>query len=149
MKTLLPALALLALPVLADSLPPGWMVLKDPKNVCQVGAPADFKPDPSFKGLAKGPGDTIEVQVLSSPAPVKPIMEAVAKVMNIDRLIENTDKRLFYVEKPLKGNDGRMLVGWTVKVARQGGNCSAVITTAPGGPEDLVKKIAATVGPAK
>lgn len=149
MKTLLPAIALLAVPLLADSIPSGWIVIKDLKNVCQAGAPADFKADPAFKGLAKGPGDTIEVQVLSSPSPVKPVMETVAKMMNIDRLIDNTDKRLFYVQKPVKGFDGRMLTGWTVKVPREGGSCSAVITTAPGGSEDLVKQIAATIGVAK
>jgi hypothetical protein len=147
MKSLFFSIALLAAPVFADSIPAGWTVVKDLKKACQIAAPGDFKPDPNFPGLAKGPGDAVEVQVLSSPAPVKPVMESVAKMMNIEKFVENTDKRVFYANKPLKLNDGRMRVGWTVKVPRTGGNCSAVITVTPGGSEDLVKKIAATLGP--
>lgn len=142
-------MVVLAFPIFADSLPAGWIALKDMKGVCQAGAPGDFKPDPNFPGLGKGPGDTLEVQVLSSPAPVKPLMEAVAKMMNIDRLVENTPQRVFYVEKPGKVKDGRTMTGWTVKVPRGTGNCSAVITVVPGGQEELVKKIAATLGPMK
>ena len=130
-----------------DSIPGGWVSTKDLKKQCQIGAPGDFKPDPNFPGLLKGPGDTVEVQVLSSPAPVKPIMESVGKMMDIDRFIDNTPARVFYAGKPLKGIDGKMTVGWTVKVPRGTGNCSAQITVVPGGQEDLVKKIAATLGP--
>lgn len=123
--------------------------MKDLKGVCQAGAPGDFKPDPNFPGLAKGPGDSIEVQLLSSAAPVKPLMETVAKMMNIDKLVENTPQRVMYVQKPAKVRDGRTVTGWTVKVPRGTGNCSAVITVVPGGQEDVVKKIAATLGPIK
>jgi hypothetical protein len=42
-----------------------------------------------------------------------------------------------------------MATAWTVKVPRDGGNCFAAISVVPGGQEDLVKKIAATIGPAK
>lgn len=145
----LSCIALLAAHLFADSMPPGWIVLKDSKSVCQIGAPGDFKADGTFIGLGRGPGDTIEVQIFSSPAPVKPLNETVAKMMNIDKLVENTSQRLFYAEKQGKVKDGRMMTGWTVKVPRGTGNCFATITVVPGGQEDVVKKIAATIGPAK
>ncbi len=155
MKMLLPSIArlscvaLLAGPLFADSIPAGWIVLKDMKKVCQIAAPGDFKPDENFKGLGKGPGDAIEVQVTSSPAPVKPINETVGKMMNIDKFVDNTGQRVFYVAKPNKVRDGRTITAWTVKVPRGTGNCFATITVVPGGSEDLVKKIAATIGPVK
>ena len=142
-------LAVLCAPLFADSIPSGWIVLKDPKGLCQIGAPADFKKDTSFVGLAKGPGDAVEVQVLSAPGPVKPLMEAVAKMMNIDKIVDNTATRLFYRAAPVKGPNGKQLVGWTVKVPNGTGNCFATITVASGGQDDLVAKIAATIGPVK
>ena len=131
-----------------DSIPSGWIVLKDQKKVCQVGAPADFKADPNFPGLAKGPGDAVEVAVFSSPAQVKPIMESVGKMMGIEKFVDNSATRVFYQSKQLKLNDGRMSTQWTVKVPRNGGQCFATITVVPGGQEDVVKKIAATISPA-
>ncbi len=131
-----------------DSIPPGWITLKDQKKVCQVGAPGTFKADPNFPGLGKGPGDAVEAAVFSSPTPVKPIMESVGKMMNIEKFVDNSTARVFYQSKQLKLNDGRLSTQWTVKVPRTGGQCFATITVSPGGQEDLVKKIAATIAPA-
>ena len=138
----------LLLALFFDSIPSGWITVKDQKNLCRIGAPGDFKADANFPGLAKGPGDAVEVAVFSSPAPVKPIMESVGKMMNIEKFVDNTPTRLFYQSKQLKLNDGRLSTQWTVKVPRTGGNCFATITVGPGGQEDLVKKIAATIGTA-
>src|ERR1700678_2139917 len=79
-----------------DTIPSGWIALKDQKKVCQVGAPSDFKADPNFPGLAKGPGDAVEVAVFSSPSPVKPITESVGKMMGIEKFVDNSAARLFY-----------------------------------------------------
>src|ERR1700693_3973269 len=131
-----------------DSVPSGWMALKDQKKVCQDGAPGDFKADPNFPGLAKGPGDAVEVAVFSSPSPVKPIMESVGKMMGIEKFVDNSATRLFYQSKQVKLKDGRRSTQWTVKVPRTGGQCFATINVVPGGQEELVKKIAATIGAA-
>jgi hypothetical protein len=130
-----------------DSIPSGWIALKDQKKVCQVGAPSDFKADPNFPGLAKGPGDAIEVAVYSSAAQVKPITESMGRLMGIEKFVDNSAARLFYRGKQLKLNDGRLSTQWTVKIPRTGGNCFATINVVPGGQEDLVKKIAATIAP--
>jgi len=142
MMTLLPVFAFFF-----DSIPSGWITLKDQKKVCQVGAPGDFKPEAGFPGFAKGPGDAVEVAVLSSPAQVKPIMESVGKMMGIEKFVDNSATRVFYQSKQLKLNDGRLSTQWTVKVPRTGGNCFANITVIPGGQDDLVKRIAATIAP--
>lgn len=139
---------LLLLVLFFDSIPSGWIAVKDQKKVCQVGAPGDFKPDPNFAGFAKGPGDALEVAVFSSPAAVKPIMESVGKMMGIEKFVDNSATRVFYQSKALKLPDGRMSTQWTVKVPRKEGNCFATITVIPGGQEEVVKKIAATIGPA-
>jgi hypothetical protein len=125
-------------------------VLKDQKSVCQIAVPGNFQIDASMPGLAKAPGDKLEVMILSSPGQVKPINETVAKMMNVDKFLDNTDKRVLYADKPTKVRDGRTLTGWTLKVPRPGsGSCQASITVDPGGMEDMVKKIADTIGPAK
>lgn len=142
-------MAFLAIPVFAQSIPSGWVILKDQKKVCQIAVPGDFKPDGNFPGLGKGPGDAIEVQVLSSPGAVRPLNPTVAKMMDIDKIVENTDKRLLYGNKTQKAKDGRTMTGWTAKAPRENGSCQASITVIPGGQEDLVKKIAETLGPAK
>jgi len=86
---------------------------------------------------------------LSSRATINPLLDAVARMMNIDKILDNTANRLFYREAPVKGPDGKQLVGWTVKVPNGTGNCFATITVASGGQDDLVAKIAATISPAK
>src|SRR5579864_7519948 len=113
MKLLLSGILFLY-PLLADSVPAGWIVLKDKSGACQIGAPGDFKPDSLAPALAKGPGDAMEVWIYSSPSPVKPLNETVAKMMGIDKMFENTDKRVFYGNKQAKAIDGRMLTGWKV-----------------------------------
>ena len=149
MKMLLSGMALLTAPLLADSIPSGWIVLKDRTGACQIAAPADFKSDAMAPSLAKGPGDAMEVQIYSSVNPVKPLNETVAKVMGIERMFENTDKRVFYANKQAKVMDGRMITAWHVTVPRAAGSCFATITLTPAGTEDLARRIAGTIGPAK
>jgi hypothetical protein len=149
MRILLSAIALLPALLIADAIPSGWTVLKERTGACQIGAPGDFKPDSMSPSLAKGPGDAMEVQIYSSTSPVKPLNETVAKVMGIEKMFENTDKRIFYALKQAKVMDGRMITAWRVTVPRTGGSCFATITLTPAGSEDLARKIAATIGPAK
>jgi hypothetical protein len=148
MKTLV-SIALLALPIFADSIPAGWIVIKEKTNTCQVAVPADFKADQYMSSLAKGPGDAMEVQIFSSTTPVKPLGETVAKAMGIDKFFDNTVQRVFYAEKSTTGKDGKKLTGYKSRVPRTGGSCWTNIVLTPAGSEDLMKKIAATVGPSK
>jgi hypothetical protein len=106
MKTLLLGIALLPMLLLADGTPSGWSLVKDRTGNCQIAAPADFKPDRLSPGLAKGPGDAMEVAVYSSNALVKPLIESVAKMMGVDRMFENTNKRVFYANTQAKVVEG-------------------------------------------
>ncbi len=149
MKLLLPGMLLLAATVLADSIPSKWIVLKDRANKCQIAVPRNFKRDAAFVGLAKGPGNTVEVQISSAQGPVAPLSPMAVSGLAIEKLIENTDERQFYANKPTRIKGGRIVVGWTLKIPREGGNCSASITVTAGESEDLVKKIADTISVAK
>jgi len=149
MKILLAVLPLFAAPLFADSIPSGWIVLKEKTSACQIAAPPDFKPDSLTPALAKGPGDAIEVQIYSSTSPVKPLNETVAKVMGVEKMFENTDKRVFYANKQAKVMDGRLITAWRVSVPRTGGSCFATITLTPEGSADIARKIAATIAPTK
>jgi hypothetical protein len=149
MKMLLPGMVLLAATVLADSIPSRWIVLKDRTNKCQIAVPRDFKRDPASVGLAKGPGNTVEVQIYSAEGPVTALSPMAVSGLAIEKLIENTDERQFYANKPTRIKGGRIVVGWTVKIPREGGNCFASITVTAGSPEDLVRKIANTISVTK
>jgi hypothetical protein len=131
-----------------DSIPSGWIALKDERKACQIGAPGDFKMVPYLAYLGHAPDDTVQVAVLSSRSPVKPIGESEGKMMKIEKFVDNSVTRVFYRSKQVKLKDGRKFTQWTVKVPRTFGSCSATIVVIPDGHEDLVKKIAATIGPA-
>lgn len=67
--------------------------------------------------------------------------------MGIEKFVDNTATRVFYQGKQRKLNDGRLSTEWTVKIPRPGGQCFATIDVIPGGQDDQVKKIAATISP--
>ncbi len=91
----------------------------------------------------------MEVQIYSAQGRVTPLSPMAVSGLAIEKLIENTGERQFYANKPTRIKGGRIVVGWTVKIPREGGNCFASITVTAGGPEDLVKKIADTISVAK
>jgi hypothetical protein len=136
--------------VSAASIPAGWTIIKDSKGACQAGIPPDFKPNPSFKGLGEGPGQVISIQIVSQAgAKVRPLNDLAQKAVRVDKMFDNTNDKLFYSTAPLKGFDGKTSTGWHITVTGNGGTCSGIITLLPGASEDLAKKIADTLGPAK
>jgi hypothetical protein len=155
MKTLLFATSVLmttalAATVSAASIPAGWTTIKDLKGACQAGIPPDFKPNPNFKGLGEGPGQVISIQLVSQAGgTVKPLNDMTQKIVKVDKMFENSTSKLFYSTAPLKGHDGKTSTGWHITVTGNGGTCTAEITLLPGASEDLARKIADTLGPAK
>ena len=131
------------------SIPGGWITIKDAKNLCQAGVPADFKPQPGLTSLAQGPGDMISIQIVVLPGKtVKPYSEASQKALSITKMFENTANRVFYPMDPAK-KDGSVLAEWRVNVNVNGGMCSASMMLKKGASEDLARKIADTLGPVK
>src|SRR5579871_2540411 len=105
MKTFLCGAALCASAALSmasgASIPGGWITIKDAKNLCQAGVPADFKPQPGLTSLAQGPGDMISIQIVVLPGKtVKPYSEASQKALSITKMFENTANRVFYPMDP-------------------------------------------------
>jgi hypothetical protein len=125
------------------------VVIKEKTNTCQVAVPGDFKPQPMDASTYNSPDQKISVQIFANPGPVKPVSEVVAKAMKIDKFFENTPARVFYAEQAVRTTDGKTLTAWKSKVPRAGGTCWTNIVFQPGSPEDLMKKIAGTVGPVK
>jgi hypothetical protein len=149
MKALLFATVLVAT-ASAASIPAGWTTIKDLKGACQAGIPPDFKPNPAFKGLGEGPGQVISIQIVSQAgAKVRPLNDLAQKAVRADKMFANSADKVFYSTPPLKGHDGKMTTGWHITVTGNGGTCAGIITLLPGASEDLAKKIADTLGPAK
>ena len=155
MKTILFEIAVLMTTALvpaasAASIPAGWTTIKDSKGACQAGIPPDFKPNPNFKGLGEGPGQVISIQIVSQAgAKVRPLNDLAQKAVRVDKMFDNTNDKLFYSTGPLKGFDGKTSTGWHITVTGNGGTCAGIITLLPGASEDLARKIADTLGPAK
>lgn len=149
MTKLLLSIALLAAPIFAQSIPSGWKVIKDRTSACQIAVPADYQPEPAMPSAGKSPDGKIEAAILSSPAQVKPIMEAVGKAMGVDKFFENSATRVLYREKAVTTPDGKTLTGYKGRVPRPGGSCLVDITVSGGASDDVVTKIAGTAGPAK
>jgi hypothetical protein len=155
MKALLFATAALATAALlttasAASIPAGWTTIKDSKGACQAGVPPDFKPDKGLPSLATGPGRLIEIQIVSRVGgTVKPLSDLAKKALLVDKMFENTPNKVFYSNAPQKSLEGKMLTGWHITVAGNGGTCAGIITLQGGAPEDVAKKIADTLGPIK
>lgn len=129
----------------AQTVPAGWNIIKDDKAACQAAIPPDWAPgsQPNMAHVK----DMLEgmVVVTSDVDRLKPMPEFLQKSL-VDQMIENTDKRVFYLNKtgasmqyhadvPGKGGKGR---------------CHATVTFQPAKVKDeIAKQIALSIGPVK
>jgi hypothetical protein len=133
---------------LGAQVPTGWKVLHDKTNACQVAVPADWNVPAQSGWMAMAPKDQGDVQLVSQPGrTVKPMNEMAQKALMIDKMIDNTPARVFFASQPTKS--AQPLTPYTAHVPGNGGICAAMIAVRPGIAEDMVKKIVATLGPAK
>jgi hypothetical protein len=146
MKLLACFLALLA--AAAQTSPAGWKVIKDQRGTCQVAVPPDWIPSTRNPGVASAK-DVLEgmVVVTGDSQRLKPIPESMQKVMKIEKLYENTDKRVVYMTHIAR--DAKDSSSLSVAVPAQSGSCMTQVTYRSTISDDLAKKIAFTVGPAK
>jgi hypothetical protein len=136
--------------VLSGQTPAGWKTMKDEKGTCQLSVPADWKPHQQIPGLSTAPDQSDALVVSHEGKKLKPMMEAVQKMAGVDKMLENTEQRVFYAGKTGTAFRGQpVLTGYDVTIPGKGGTCSAKITIVQGVPEELVKKIAATLSIAK
>jgi hypothetical protein len=143
------ALILLVLPLSAQVVPPGWQIVKDSRNICQIAVPADW----SIYGESRSAAvlhdpSTALAAVTSQPGQAfAPLTERLQSVLNISRekLFENSDKRIFFEDK---GSSHSQDPRWySFSVPGKGGACSGRLTFLPGIPDDIARKIALSLGP--
>ena len=125
----------------AQSVPPGWKIVKDSKGACQMAVPPDWRVSNDMAFHNNTPPD--QAGVASSTLGISPINASTQKMLHVDKMFENTNQRIFFSVGGGRSKDFR------INVSRPGGACSATVTFSPPITEDTAKKIALSVGPAK
>lgn len=103
---------------------PDWVTTKDRTGVCQISVPKNW-------------GQS--VTLISRPGAVR-VLSPDVQTMYSQRMLENTQKRVFYI---LKSND-KAHTAYMVGIPGEGYHCTAQLVVQPGYSEDEVKKIVAT-----
>jgi len=140
---------LLFFPASAQTIPAGWKVVKDSKDMCQIAVPPEWVLLEEGSGAAVFQGSTTAIAVVTSqPAQIfKPLPEALQKVLEIrkEKLFENSVKRLFYQDKTsTRSSDPN---AYSASVPGKAGTCSCHVTFLPSISADMAKKIALSLGP--
>jgi hypothetical protein len=105
---------------------PDWMTKKDRTGACQISVPKNWGQSVT---LVKASG---KVRILSPET----------QSMVSQRMLENTEKRVFYVMK--SSSSAKASTTYMVSVPGQGFHCTGQLVVQPSYPEDEVKKIVAT-----
>ena len=105
---------------------PDWMTKKDRSGACQISVPKNWGQSVT---LVKASG---KVRTLSPET----------QSMYSQRMLENTEKRVFYVMKSAPG--ARPFTTYMVSVPGEGFHCTGQLVVQPSYPENEVKKIVAT-----
>jgi hypothetical protein len=135
MKFALILLVLLASTVLnAQS---GWTTVKDKTGSCQISVPPTWTLF-AQPGLVNSP-QHITTMVISGNTRFSPFSAGTFKVLNVDKVFENSTTRIFYAGKP-GGNPP--LVSYHVEAPGKVHSCIAEIGLLPNTLEDDAKKIA-------
>jgi len=129
----------------AQTVPAGWNILKEKGGACQAAIPPDWAPG-SEPGMAHVKNMLEGMVVVSSDVDrLQPMPEAVQKSL-VDQMIENTNQRVFYLNKT---GDSKQ---YHVSVPGKGGKgrCHATVTFQPPKVKDeIAKQIALSIGPVK
>jgi hypothetical protein len=143
-------LVLLWLPVLAaQTVPPGWKLVRDGRGACQIAVPPEWVPLEGSAGAAVlGNASTAIAVVTSQPGQeFRPLTESLHRLMGVpkDRMFENSTKRVFYQDKLSRNQDDSN--AFSASVGMKGGTCSCRVTALPSLPLATVKAIVLSLGP--
>jgi len=105
---------------------PDWMTVKDRTGTCQISVPKNW-------------GQS--VTVLRGNGRVRTFSQETQKMYS-QKMLENTEKRVFYVMKSTSAP--RLVTTYMVSVPGDGFHCTGQLVVQPSYPEDEVKKIVAT-----
>jgi hypothetical protein len=135
MKFALIVLVLIASTVLnAQS---GWRTVKDETGSCQISVPPNWTLL-AQPGLVNSPQGTTTM-LISGNTRFSPFSAGTFKVLNVDKVFENSTTRIFYVGKP-GGNPPR--VSYHVEAPGKVNACIVEIGLPPNTLEEDAKKIA-------
>lgn len=132
------ALILLVLSVSIDlTAQSGWKSVTDKTGSCQISVPPSWTLL-SLAGHVNSPQGTTTM-LISGHRPFRPFSDETIKVLNVDKVFENSATRVFYVGKP-SGNPA--LVNYHVEAPGKANSCIAEITLPLHSLENDAKKIA-------
>lgn len=107
---------------------PDWMTMKDRTGACQISVPKNWGQSVT---LVKGTG---KVRAFSPET----------QKMYSQRMLENTEKCVFYVMKSTPTPGAKPVTTYMVSIPGVGFHCTGQLVVQPSYPEDQVKKIVAT-----
>lgn len=119
--------------------PAGWKATQDMNKACQVAFPSNWTVTPD--GQATTPDGGRGVLVVGSNRPLTPLAADMQKLLQVDRLIENSSKRVFYLMKP-QGDTLQYIVDQQFTTAR----CKLQLSVPKAYSDAEVMKIVATLG---
>lgn len=120
--------------------PAGWKTTQDMNRSCQISFPPTWSVNMPPDGQATTPEGTEAVVVVGSSNKLEPLTKDWQRLLMVERLIENSSQRVFYVTKPR--NDK---VQYIVDQQFKGTRCNVQIVVRQGHSEDEIMKIAATL----
>jgi hypothetical protein len=149
-QVVVPLLFLLILPTWAQTVPAGWIVVKDSKHVCQIAVPPEWTPWGDNTGAAVFRDSTSAIAVVTSQAgqTFKPLTEPLKKSIGIptEKMFENTAKRIFYQDRTSGHSEEPN--AYSASVPANGGTCSCRVAVLPSISQETAKKIVLSLGPA-
>lgn len=136
-------------PSLAQTVPPGWKIVKDSKGTCQIAVPPEWTPLDPATGAAIFQDTTIAIAVVTGQPEQKflPLTESLQRLLGVrkEKLFENSVKRVFYQDRVSAKPEEPNALGASVPTTT--GSCSCRITFLPVVTEETAKKIALSLGP--
>jgi hypothetical protein len=145
MKILQVACLIAVAPLLAGAQTSGWSVVRDTSNACQVSIPPDWKPDKGAWQASGADHSTLALMIIPGKV-TQPMSEIAQQTVSVDKMIQNTSQLVLYTFGGKLPGD---LTSYGARAPGKGGECNMTLIARKGMTEEKVKKIAATLGPAK
>jgi hypothetical protein len=121
----------------------GWKTVKDKTGDCQISVPPSWTLL-SLPGHVNSPQGTTTM-LISGHRPFRQFSDETIRVLNVDKVFENSAARVFYVGKPI-GNPAHVL--YHIEAPGKVNSCIAEIALQPHSLEDDAKKIALSLSKA-
>src|SRR5665213_2014831 len=91
-------------PLAFSQTPADWRITHDMSGSCEIAFPPDWKVNQPPDGQATTPEGTEALVVRGSASPLTPLTIDDQKLLRVDRLLETSAQRVFYVAKPVNGS---------------------------------------------